>query len=157
MFYIKDGSDEEPKIYLGANIRKWNVMDEHGNESQCWAMSSQSYAKEAVGIVEGQMRKHNMSYPSSRRHGFKSPFSSSSYRPELDYSDLCSEELATMYIGLIRMLRWMCELGRVDILHETALLSQYMVSPIMGHLLQAINTFKYEKKHDRRSWLVLIL
>ena len=154
LFRIKEGSDEVPKIYLGANIRKWNVTDEDGKESQCWAMSSHSYAKEAVRVVEAQMLKHNLSYPSSRRHGSKSPFSSSSYRPELDYSDLCSEELATLYMELIGMLRWMCELGRIDILHETALLSQYMASPRMGHLLQAINTFKYVKTHDRRSWLV---
>lgn len=48
----------------------------------------------------------------------------------------------------------MCELGRIDILHETNLLSQYMVAPRMGPLLQVLNEFKYIKTHDRRSWLV---
>ena len=154
LFRIKEGSDEEPKIYLGANIRKWNVTDTEGMDTQCWAMSSHGYAKEAVRIVEAQMLKHSLSYPSSRRHGSKSPFSSSSYRPELDYSDLCSDELATLYMELIGMLRWMCELGRLDILYETAILSQYMASPRTGHLSQLLNIFKYVKTHDRRSWLV---
>ena len=48
----------------------------------------------------------------------------------------------------------MCELGRIDILHETNLLSRYMVAPRMGPLLQVLNEFKYIKTHDRRSWLV---
>ena len=58
------------------------------------------------------------------------------------------------YQNMVGILRWACELGRLDILLETALLSQYMVSPRKGHLQQAINVFAYLKSHDR-SWLVL--
>ena len=48
----------------------------------------------------------------------------------------------------------MCELGRVDILHETSILSQYLASPREGHLQQAINIFHYLDKHNR-SWLMM--
>ena len=117
-------------------------------------MSSHSYAKEAVRSVESQNLKYSLSYASSYRYGSISLYKSYSYCPKLDYSDLCSEELATLYMKLIEMLRWMCKLRRVGILHETALLSQYMASPRMEHLLQVLNMFKYVKTHDRRSWLI---
>jgi len=39
-------------------------------------------------------------------------------------------------------------------LHGTALLSQYMAAPRLGHLHQALNIFKYLKRKDKRSWLV---
>ena len=154
IFRMKEGSIEEPKTYLGANIRKWNIIDENGHEAKCYAMSSQGYAKEAIRIVESHMNKYNLSYPSTRRHGSNTPFSNSLYRPELDQTEFCNDELASLYLNLIGMLRWLCELGRIDILHETALLSQYMASPRYGHLLQCLNIFKYVKTHDRRSWMV---
>lgn len=67
-------------------------------ETQCWAMRSRGYTMELVRIVEAQMLKHNVSYPSTLRHDLKSMFSSSSYCPELDFLDLCSDELATLYM-----------------------------------------------------------
>ena len=48
----------------------------------------------------------------------------------------------------------MCELGRIDILHKISLLSQYLASPRMGHLMQAINIIFYLDEHAR-SWLVM--
>ena len=47
------------------------------------------------------------------------------------------------------MLRWATELGRVDILHEVALLSQYQVSPREGYLEQLLNRFGYLKEHPK--------
>ena len=55
---------------------------------------------------------------------------------------MCSEDEITLYQNLIGMLRWMCELGCIDILYETALLSQYLVSPRKRLLLQALNIFR---------------
>ena len=146
---MKEGSIEEPKTYLGANIRKWNIIDENGHDAKCYAMSSQGYAKEAIRIVESHMDKYNLSYPSTQRRESNTPFSNSLYWPELDQTEFCNDELASLYLNLIGMLRWLCELGRIDILHETALLSQYMASPRYGHLLQCLNIFKYVKTHDR--------
>ena len=78
----------------------------------------------------------------------------STNRPEREELDMCSEDEITLYQNLIGMLRWMCELGRIDILYETALLSQYLVSPRKGHLLQALNIFRY-LKDVKKNWLVL--
>ena len=110
--------------------------------------------KEAIKIAESQMKQNNLSYSSSRRKGRQTPFSSADYRPELDDSTLCGDHPANVYQNLIGVLRWLCELGRVDILHEVSLLSQYLAQPRIGHLIQASNIFHYLKHHDR-SWMVL--
>ena len=86
-------------------------------------MSSYGYAKDTIRIVESYMQKHNLTYPSSRRHGSNTPFNNSLYRPELDYTEFCNDELSSLYLNLIGMLRWMCEIGMLDILLGTALLS----------------------------------
>ena len=52
------------------------------------------------------------------------------------------------------MLRWMCELGRIDVLHEAALLSQYMASPRDGHLQQPLNIFKYIQHNVTTGWII---
>jgi hypothetical protein len=80
------------------------------------------------------MNKHDLKYPSTCRHGSNSPFSTASYRPELDDTDMCDEELHTVYQNIIGILRWIVELGRIDINLEVSLLSQYLVSPRIGHL-----------------------
>jgi hypothetical protein len=49
----------------------------------------------------------------------------------------------------------MCELGRIDILHEVSILSQYLPQPCTGHLQQVINIFHYATKKYNRSWIVL--
>ena len=48
----------------------------------------------------------------------------------------------------------MCELGRVDMLHEVALLSQCMVQPRTGHMQQPLNILFYLDTHSR-AWMFL--
>ena len=52
VFRINERSDEEPKTYLGVNIRKWCVTNKNGIEIQCRVMNTQGYMKEVVRIVE---------------------------------------------------------------------------------------------------------
>ena len=49
---------------------------------------------------------------------------------------------------LIGILRWACELGRLDILLEVSLLSAFNAAPRQGHLDQAYNIFSYLKLHQ---------
>ena len=151
MFRIKEGSVGFPKMYLGANIREWESQDAAGEAVNCVAMGCNSYIKEAIRAVEERMRENNLTYASKRYH--KTPFTSNAYRPELDSTEFCDSNLINFYQNMIGILRWACELGRLDVLLETSLLSQYMVSPRIGHLQQAINIFAYLKTHDR-SWMV---
>ena len=55
------------------------------------------------------------------------------YRAEIDISPELDATDAAYYQSLIGMLRWMVELGRVDITTEVAMLSSYLVLPREGH------------------------
>ena len=143
-----------PDMYLGANVRRWKHQTVDGNVIESWAMGSESYCKEAIRICEKLMQDHNLTFSSTRRNGKNTPFSNHTYRPELDATALCDEELHTIYQNLIGILRWLCELGRVDVLYETSVMSQYLAAPREGHLQQVLNIFYYLKHHNR-SWLVL--
>jgi hypothetical protein len=56
-----------------------------------------------------------------------------------------------MYQGLIGVLRWAVELGRVDILLEASMMSTYMAMPREGHLQQLYRMFGYLKLHPKRK------
>ena len=47
------------------------------------------------------------------------------------------------YMSLIGILRWMVELGRVDICLEVSMMSSYMAMPREGHLRQLLHMFSY--------------
>jgi hypothetical protein len=53
------------------------------------------------------------------------------------------------YQGLVGVLRWICELGRVGILMPVSLMSRYLVSAREGHLQQLFHVLAYLKQYDR--------
>ena len=111
VYLLKDGSVEKPERYLGIDIKSWTIQGEDCIMTECYAMSCKTYIGEAIRVVEKRMVDFNLSYPSTRRHGKDTPFSSSAYRPEREESEMCNENEITLYQNLIGMLRWMCELG----------------------------------------------
>ena len=153
-FRLKNNKIEVPKMYLGTDVKDWQYTGSNGQDNQCWALGAESYIREAIRISEKLMEKHNLQYTSTRRYGQKTLFSKSNYRPELDATLYCATELATVYQNIIGILRWICELGRLDILHEVSILSQYLAQPRMGHLQQSLNILYY-LKHNNRSYVVL--
>ena len=44
---------------------------------------------------------------------------------------------------MIGILRWVIELGRIDITYEISVMSWYLVQPSTGHLVQVVHMFKY--------------
>ena len=56
------------------------------------------------------------------------------YRPELDVSRELNEVDAAYYQSLIGILRWMVELGRVDVCLEVSMMSSHLALPREGHL-----------------------
>jgi hypothetical protein len=75
----------------------------------------------------------------------------SGYRPELDVTDELDSNMSSRYSQLIGILRWMVELGRVDIYYEVSVLSQYLALPRVGHLEAVYHIFSYLWKHDKSS------
>ena len=135
----------QPTMYLGADISKYNI---NRVGTTCWAMSSDSHIKKALDVVTNRMRECGVTFKSSNKTT-EHPFSSQSYRPELDISEECDEDQVEFYQSLVGILRWLCEIGRLDILTETSLLSTYLTCPRVGHLHQALHVFKYLSDHKR--------
>jgi hypothetical protein len=68
---------------------------------------------------------------------------SQGYRPELDGSAELDPRRGQYCQSLIAVLRWICELGRIDIMVSVSMLSRYIVSPHYGHC-----------KHHKQSTMV---
>ena len=72
-----------------------------------------------------------------------------SYLPKLDGSPELDPDDLKFYQELIGVLQWKTELGRVEILHKTSLMSQYQASPRDGHLEQVFHIFSFLKKKPK--------
>ena len=66
---------------------------------------------------------------------------SKEYATEIDGSPELNCVDTTWYQELIGILRWVTEIGRVDVLLEKSLLSQYQAAPREGHLGQLLKIF----------------
>jgi len=69
------------------------------------------------------------------------------YRPEIDVSEELEPGEASYYQHLIGILRWMVELGRVDICTEVSMMSSHLALPRRGHLDALFHMFGYLKGH----------
>ena len=76
------------------------------------------------------------------------------YRTELDSSPFCNSMKSVYYMQLIGILRWMCEIGRINIVYETAILPRYSIQPRTSRLKQLFHIFHYLDKHDN-LWLLI--
>ena len=149
-FTVKPGSIEEPKTYLGADINKVYYSD----GSYAWTMGSQTYVKKVVKNVKVTMAKDRLEFNkklSDPSISVPQPLSSVNYRPELDTSVECNDAQVTLFQNVIGILRWVVELGRIDIGFEVSILSRYLVQPRTGHLLQALHVFKYLDVHSKNE------
>ena len=139
-FKLKNDEMAVPDSYLGADLSR--MYNEQGDE--CWAISSNKYCAAMVKNVEESLAKKGLRLPSRcvtpTQHG---------YNPELDCTaELKADGLQT-YQEIIGSLRWAVELGRVDILLETSLLSQYLAMPREGHLEQVFHIVGYLKQNKK--------
>jgi hypothetical protein len=143
---LKPDSVHPPTSYLGADISRYTVLDGDLETpmKQVWAMSAQEYIKRAIQEVERELALQNAYLPKR----VETPLSHG-YRPELDFSNELDGSQTNYYQGLIGVLRWIVELGRIDIIVPVSLLSHYMVSPREGHLQQVYHIFAYLKQFNR--------
>ena len=68
------------------------------------------------------------------------------YRPEIDMTEELGEDDTAYYNSLIGVLRWIVELGRVDINTEVSMLSSHLALPRSGHLDAVLNIIAYLNK-----------
>ena len=147
-YTLKAGSVRPPQEYLGSDIKPYIVPPRNGGETSetCWAMSADTYVERAIADVKrtlqevGQRLKTKVGTPLA-----------ANYRPELDASGELDGRRANYYQGLIGILRWIVELGRVDIMVGVSMLSRYLAAPREGHLEQAFHIFAYLNEYDKST------
>jgi hypothetical protein len=145
-FTLKPGSIKEPDTYLGVDIKKFRIHTSDEPEKVRWAFESTSYVKKAILDIEKELENSNLKLLPNA----KTPIASG-YRPELDTSPELGSRQLNYYQGLIGVLRWICEIGRIDILMPVSIMSRYLVSAREGHLEQVFHIFAYLKHHPRST------
>ena len=140
-FHLKEESIGPPTVYLGGRVRK--VQLENG--AWAWSFSSSQYVQSAVKNVEEYVAKSENSHlkiPSKA----ETPLMTS-YRPELDVSPELTPQDSAYYQSLVGILRWIDELGRIDICLEVSMMSSHLALPRKGHLDQVLHIFAYLCKY----------
>lgn len=141
-FRMKPDSVGPPDLYLGGKVTKVQLP----NGVEAWAFSSSQYVQAAVKNVESHLDETG----AKLRKNVKAPFTSD-YRPELDGSAELDDDDATYFQSLIGILRWIVELGRIDIGVEALMLASCMALLREGNLQQLYHVFAYLKnKHNAR-------
>ena len=109
---LKNPDDNDLDIYLGTKLKETQLP----NGVWAWGMSPSKYVQQAVRNCESQLLKDfNGLYklPTQADNPFPT-----TYEPELDVSDPLDPTHASFYSHIIGVMRWMVEIGRVDIATE---------------------------------------
>jgi hypothetical protein len=99
-------------------------------------------------LVEIYLSEHyGQKLKSSKRQG-AAPFPNG-YRAETDLSEELALEEASYYHSQIGILRWMVELGRIDIITEVSMLASHLALPRRGHLDAVFAVYAFlKRKHN---------
>ena len=92
-------------------------------------MGSRPYIKEAIHNIKKQLSHNNLRINkklSDPNYSPKAPFSSLDYRSELELSSECDNDQTNYFQNLIGVLRWIVELGRIDIVYKVLSLSKFL-------------------------------
>lgn len=123
-------------------------MKTPGSEQLCWTQNADSYLAASVVQVKERLLKEGVK---------KLPWTSTGtplqalYSPWNDVSPELKITGHRYFQELIGILRWGVELGRLDILLEVSLLSQYLASPREGHLQPVLYIFGYLEKNPKKK------
>ena len=73
------------------------------------------------------------------------------YEPCMDVSPLLSPGEASYFQTIIGVMRWMVDLGRIDIAVKVSQISSLLAMPRQGHIVNALHIMSYLKiKHNSR-------
>ena len=86
------------------------------------------YVQAAINNVENSLKENGKTLIKAA----KTPLQNN-YNPELDTSKELSDEESNQYQSLIGILRWIVEMGRIDICMEVSVMSSYVACPREGH------------------------
>ena len=124
-----------PKIYLGGHVCKVKL----DNVMTAWPFRSSQYVRTAVKNVEEYL-KADTSWSWKLLAKAETPMQAS-HRPELDVLPELYYHNTLYYQSLIGVLKWIVELGRVDICLEVLMLLSHLALLCEAHLEQIFQTF----------------
>ena len=117
-FTLKPGSIKEPDTYLGVDVKRFRIPNSDEPEKVRWAFESTSYVKKAIADLEKELEDADLRLLPNAKTSL-----ASGYCSELDLSPELGSKQLSYYQGLIGILRWTCEIGRIDILMPVSLMS----------------------------------
>ena len=124
-------------------------MSKVTNGVVAWAICPSKYVQEAVQGVKDYL--HTKFDGRKLKKRTSTPFERD-YRPEVDETPVLDHELANYYQSQIGILRWMVELGRVDLITEVSLLASQVAMTREGHLEEVFHIYSYLNcKHNSRK------
>ncbi len=134
---LKPSSGGNSDIYLGAKLKETRLP----NRVMVWGLSPSEYVVQAVKICQLPLTENltgRYSIP-ARADNFFPVY----YDPSTDLSDLLDPDCSSFYQHQIGVMRWMVELGCIDIATEVSMLSSYLACPHEGHLENALHVMGY--------------
>jgi hypothetical protein len=140
-YKLKKDCIDPPKQYLGAGVELKMI-----NGVKCWTMNSDDYVKAAITSVDKKLAEKGLHLQPK----CPTPIASG-YRPEVDSSAELNDHDGQYYQELIGVLRWVVELGRIDIHMEVSMLSTYLALPLTAHLEQVHQILGYLKQKPSRQ------
>ena len=127
----------DPDIYLSEKLKETRLP----NGIYTWGLSPSKYVNQAVKNCQTHLtEKLNDRYKILTRADNPFPMG---YCIDTDVSKPLDDECSSFFQHLIGVMRWMVELGRIDIAVEVSLLSSYLACPREGHLEAAIHVMGY--------------
>jgi hypothetical protein len=140
---LKPSSVGDPDIYLGAKLKQTQLP----NGVMEWGLSPSKYVVQAVKKCQILLaEKLTGKYLIPARADIPFPVD---YGPSTDLSDSLDPDCSSFYQHLIGVMRWIVELGRIDIATEVSMLSSYLACPREGHLENALHVMGYlQLKHN---------
>ena len=124
-------------MYLGTKLLKTRLH----NGVWAWAISSVKYVPEevrncAAHLVASYIVRFRL--PKKKENPCMM-----GYDPELDTSPELDPDAASYYLPIISILRWMIELGRINIITKRSLLSPHVALHREGHLDEAVHVMSH--------------
>jgi hypothetical protein len=140
---LKASSVGNPDIYLGTKLKETQLP----NEVMVWGLSPSKYIIQAVKNCQLHLTENvagRYSIPARADNPFPVD-----YDPSTDFYDSLDPDCSSFYQHLIGVMRWMVELGRIDIATEVSMISSYLACPREGHLENALHVMGYLRlKHN---------
>jgi hypothetical protein len=142
---LKSSSVGNPVIYLGTKLKETWLP----NGVMVRGLSPSKYVVQAVKNCNLHLtEKLDGRYSIPARADNPFPVD---YAPSTDFSDIMDPDCSSFYQHLIGVMRWIVELGRIDIATEVSKLSSYLACPREGHLENALHVMGYLwLKHNSR-------